>query len=151
MPYYYHVRLMWQSRSRFWEEDAVNPNVNYGESALLQSWPMAEEVETRRGILLGNAEATVSAETALTTFRRYYEGLSENIEFGILKDWSRDPWAPGCERIDYKVGELARFWPIVMEPQGRIHFAGAYADNLRWGMEAATRSANRVAESIDKA
>jgi monoamine oxidase len=28
---------------------------------------------------------------------------------------------------------------------------GAYADNLNWGMEAATRSANRVAKAIDQA
>lgn len=38
-----------------------------------------------------------------------------------------------------------------MKPSGRIHFAGAYADNLNWGMEASTRSANRVADEIDKA
>jgi len=38
-------------------------------------------------------------------------------------------------------------WNVV----GRVHFAGAYADNLNWGMEAATRSANRVAEAIDAA
>jgi len=38
-----------------------------------------------------------------------------------------------------------------MKPQGRIHFAGAYADNLNWGTEAATRSANRVANEIHKA
>jgi multicomponent K+:H+ antiporter subunit A len=44
---------------------------------------------------------------------------------------------------------LARLWPALAEPQGRIHFAGAYADNLNWGMEAATRSANRAAERID--
>lgn len=45
-------------------------------------------------------------------------------------------------------GELRRVWPAVAEPVGRIHFAGAYTDNLRWGMEAACRSANRVAEAI---
>jgi monoamine oxidase len=32
-----------------------------------------------------------------------------------------------------------------------VQFAGAYADNLNWGMEAATRSANRVALAIDQA
>src|SRR2546429_4662164 len=41
-------------------------------------------------------------------------------------------------------------WPALFEPHERIHFAGAYADNLNWGMEAATRSANRVAERIDR-
>jgi monoamine oxidase len=38
-----------------------------------------------------------------------------------------------------------------LEPVGRIHFAGCHADNLPWGMDAATRSANRVARQIDKA
>jgi monoamine oxidase len=46
---------------------------------------------------------------------------------------------------------MAKFWPALIEPHGRIHFVGAYADNLNWGMEAATRSANRVAEAIDAA
>ena len=32
-----------------------------------------------------------------------------------------------------------------------IHFTDAYADNLNWGMEAATRSTNRVAREIDHA
>jgi len=43
---------------------------------------------------------------------------------------------------------LAKFIPNLLQPVGRIHFVGAYADNLNWGMEAATRSANRVAKAI---
>jgi hypothetical protein len=35
------------------------------------------------------------------------------------------------------------------EPVGRIHFAGSFADNLPWGMDAATGSANRTAAAID--
>jgi monoamine oxidase len=31
------------------------------------------------------------------------------------------------------VGELRRFWPRIIEPEGRIYFAGAYCDNLNWG------------------
>ena len=65
--------------------------------------------------------------------------------------WALDPWASACERTSYAPGQLAMFWPVLIEPQGRIHFVGAYADNLNWGMEAATRSANRVAEAIDRA
>jgi monoamine oxidase len=38
-----------------------------------------------------------------------------------------------------------------MAPVGRIHFAGSHADNLNWGMDAATRSANRVAQAIHEA
>ncbi len=36
-----------------------------------------------------------------------------------------------------------------IELVGRSHFAGEYAENLNWGIEAATRGANRVAERID--
>ncbi|TFG76289.1 MAG: flavin-containing amine oxidase, partial [Flavobacteriales bacterium] len=59
-------------------------------------------------------------------------------------------YAPTCEREPFPMGELSKFWPQLMAPEGRIHFAGAYADNLNWGTEAATRSANRVAKAIDQ-
>ena len=45
------------------------------------------------------------------------------------------------------MGQLHKFWPHVTTPHGRIHFAGAYADNLNRGMEAA----NRVAKEIEHA
>jgi monoamine oxidase len=67
----------------------------------------------------------------------------------MIIDWSRDPWCMACETTNYKVGELSRFWPALIQPHGRIHFAGAYCDNLNWGQEAATRSAKRVAHAID--
>ena len=89
-------------------------------------------------------------EESLATFRQYYPGRSEDIEQVRIVSWPLDPWASACERVPFP-GQLAKFWPKVMEPHGRIHFAGAYADNLGWGMEAATRSANRVAAVIDKA
>ena len=69
----------------------------------------------------------------------------------IVHDWSKDPWAGMCERTAYKPGELARFWPEVTRPVGRIHFAGAYAAQMSWGQEAALESANRAAQEIDRA
>ena len=59
-----------------------------------------------------------------------------------------NPWASACETTAYRPGQLAKFWPALIEPHGRIHFVGAYADNLNWGMEAATRSGYRVSEAI---
>ena len=90
-------------------------------------------------------------DTSLAAFRKYYTGGSEDIEQAFVIDWARDPWAVACEPLNYTPGQLARFWPKVIEPEGRIQFVGAYADNLNWGMEAATRSANRVARAIDQA
>ena len=62
-----------------------------------------------------------------------------------------ETFASTCERQPFPLGQLHKFWPGLMKPHGRIHFAGAYADNLNRGTEAATRSANRVANEINHA
>ena len=87
----------------------------------------------------------------LAAFQKLYQGKSADIEQVMVHDWSKDPWAGMCERTAYKPGELARFWPEVTRPVGRIHFAGAYAAQMSWGQEAALESANRAAKEIDRA
>ncbi|MDH5602769.1 MAG: FAD-dependent oxidoreductase, partial [Cyclobacteriaceae bacterium] len=83
-------------------------------------------------------------------FRSLYPGKSDTIEQVVSQDWTKSKISPTCERLPFAMGTLHKFWPHLMEPQGRIYFAGAYADNLNWGTEAATRSANRVADQIDR-
>lgn len=103
------------------------------------------------GLIIGAAGPGLSADSALAVFRSKCKGTGDTIEQAIAADWSRDPWAMACETTTYRVGELGRYWPALIEPYKRIHFAEAYCDNLNWGQEAATRSANRVAVAIDKA
>jgi monoamine oxidase len=151
MPYYTRTRVVFQSRTRFWKTDGISPNWLPPDPRLNELWSIADEVNTPRGILLGGAQAGVTASQALSAFVKLYPGKSANIEQAIVHDWSREPWAGMCERIPYRLGELARFWPEVTRPVGRIHFAGAYAAQMNWGQEAALESANRVAEEIDRA
>ena len=150
-PYYTAARPVFQSRTRFWEKDGVSPNIVIGDRSLDHVWRMADDVQTSRGLLVGTAVGNNSAEDALAAFRRVYPGRSEDVEQAFVIDWSKDPWAMACEPVSYMPGELGRFWPRVIEPEGRVQFVGAYADNLGWGMEAATRSARRVAVTIDAA
>jgi monoamine oxidase len=151
VPYYSDTRFIMQSKSKFWEEDHVSPNMNLDDPLLYNVWKTGDEVKTSRGLLAATASGPGTVEQALAAFRKYYSGKSENIEKVKAQVWATDPWRSACETTAYKPGELSRFWPSLIEPQGRVHFVGAYADNLNWGMEAATRSANRVAEAIDKA
>jgi monoamine oxidase len=151
VPYYHDTRVIFQTRTKFWERDGLSPNMEFGESPLYHVWNASQEVKTTRGLLAGTASGAGTADGALATFRKFYPGRSEDIEKANVVVWALDPWASACERTSYRPGQLAKFWPVLIEPHGRIHFAGAYADNLNWGMEAATRSANRVAEAIDKA
>ena len=148
--YYSISRPIFQCRTPFWEKDGISPSLDFGEPSLESVWRMAEEVPTTRGLLVGSAAGNADPEEVLKTFRSLYPGKSEDIEQVRIHSWPLDGWASACERVPFP-GQLARFWPKVMEAHGRIHFAGAYADNLEWGQEAATRSANRVAEAIDRA
>ncbi len=151
MPYLTVSRVVFQSRTPFWIKDRVSPNLQFSDPSLFHVWRTAEEVNSSRGLMLGAAVPSAHVEDAVAAFRKWYPGKSEDIEQTIIWDWSSDPWAAACERTYYEPGVLAKFWPKTIEPCGRIHFAGAYADNLSWGQEAATRSALRVAEAIDKA
>jgi monoamine oxidase len=151
MPYLTVSRVVFQSRTPFWTRESISPNLQFSDPNLFHVWRSADEVETSRGLLLGAAVPSAHAENSLAAFRKWYPGKSEDIEQTLIWDWSSDPWAAACERTYYEPGVLHKFWPKTIEPVGRIHFAGAYADNLSWGQEAATRSALRVAEAIDKA
>ena len=151
MPYYTRVRVVFQSRTRFWQKDRISPNWNPPDPRLNELWSMAEEVSTPRGILLGGAQPGVTASASLAAFHKLYPGPSADIEHALVHDWSKDPYAGMCERTSYRPGELARFWPEVTRPVGRIHFAGAYAAPMSWGQEAALESANRAAKEIDRA
>jgi monoamine oxidase len=150
-PYYTASRPVFQSRTRFWEKDGVTPSIIFDEPALEHVWRMGDDVPTQRGLIVATASGSTSVDDALATFRRFYPGRSEDIEQAFVIDWAKDPWAMACEPVNYAPRQLARFWPKVIEPEGRVQFVGAYADNLNWGMEAATRSANRVAAAIDQA
>ena len=122
--------------------------MSVGHSHLHSVWETAEEVVGDRAILLGSANPGTTDKQALTAYREHYSGANVEIEHTLAHQWFRDRWAPVCERERFRVGQLAKFWPNLIQPHGRIHFAGAYADNLNWGMEAATRSANRVTQAI---
>jgi monoamine oxidase len=150
VPYYHDTRVILQSRTKFWGRDAVSPNMEFGDNSLYHVWSASEEVRTQRGLLAGTASGAGTTERALATFRKYYPGRSEDIEKAHVVVWALDPWASACERTSYRPGQLAMFWPVLIEAHGRVHFVGAYADNLNWGMEAATRSAYRVAEAIHR-
>ncbi len=145
-----YQRFVFQASSKFWEKDGLSINMDLGHPDLWNVWQSAEEVDTHRVIVLGTGPGGISPMRALAAFREVYPGKGDTIEQAVSRDWTKQKYAPNCERLPFPMGELNKFWPHLMEPVGRIYFAGAYADNLNWGTEAATRSANRVAELIDQ-
>lgn len=146
-----YQRFVFQANSKFWLEDKLSINMELDHPDLWSVWQSADEVDTHRVIILGTGPGGISPQRALAAFREVYPGKAKDtIEQAVSRDWTKETFSPTCERLPFPIGELHKFWPNLMKPHGRIHFAGAYADNLNWGTEAATRSANRVANEIDK-
>jgi monoamine oxidase len=143
-------RIVFQTRTEFWKEDDLSINLTFNHPHLQTIWQVAEEVDSSRAVLMAKASAATNPLRTLETFKELYPGEKSNIniEQVLVKDWSADKFTPGCERGDFPMGKLSKFWPHLILPHGRIHFAGGYADNRSWGMEAATNSANRVASEI---
>jgi monoamine oxidase len=146
-----YSRVVFQARSKFWLEDKLSINLDLDHPDIYNLWQVADEVETHRVVLMASCPGGISAQRALAGLRQVYPGKRDTIELALVKDWTKESFAYTCERLPFPMGELKKFWPNVIKPHGRIYFAGAYADNLNWGMEASTRSAYRAADEIDKA
>jgi monoamine oxidase len=151
VPYYSATRPVLLAETKFWRDQKTSINVEFYQPALEHVWSMADDVSSKHGLIVGTAQPGVPAAKALEAFRTYYPSKRDTITNPMIIDWSRDPWSMACETTSYHPGELHRLWPALMNPEGRIHFAGAYCDNLNWGQEAATRSALRTAKLIDAA
>jgi monoamine oxidase len=144
-----YQRFVFQASSKFWVEDGLSINMELNDPDIWSVWQSAEEVDTHRVIVLGTGSGGISPQRALARFRELYPGKKgDTIELALGRDWTKETFSPTCERLPFPIGQLHKFWPELMKPHGRIHFAGAYADNLNWGTEACTRSANRVANAI---
>ncbi|MGH9430426.1 MAG: flavin monoamine oxidase family protein [Terriglobia bacterium] len=151
VAYDMYSRVVLQCRTPFWEADKVSANWQGADPNLSEMWRMAEEVKTPRALLVATAVNSATAADSVEAFHRWYPGKARGIEQAVIQTWAKEPYAMACETVTYRVGALRKMWPAIMEPTGRVYFAGAYTDNLNWGQEAATRSANRVAQQIDQA
>jgi monoamine oxidase len=147
-------RIVLQAKTRFWQGDNV-PSINFetGNSTMGLVYECAHEVAGESCVLMGSGPPALSAEDALAAFRRFYPGKhQDSIQQAIVHQWwKEEPYAVGCERHPFAFGKLAQIWPHLIQPIGRVHFAGAAFDNLPWGQDAATRSARRVVNAIDAA
>ena len=146
-------RVLLVTRGRFWEGDVPSINFETGDSKMGLVYETAADVPGDRRVLMGSGLPVQTPEETIEAFRKFYPGKkTPEIEQCIVHQWwKEEPLAVGCERHAFPFGQLAKIWPHLIQPVDNVHFAGAAFDNLPWGQDAATRSANRVAKQIDAA
>jgi len=151
LKYSSHPFYVFEATSKFWLEEGI-PSINMEfEDPLINSiWLETNSVETSRVILKAYGPSGFAPEQVLAAFRKVYPGKKDTIVKAVTYDWSKDAFAPVCEMEPFAIGEMRKFWPEILRPEGRIYFAGTYADNMSRGMESCLRSAQRVAGEIGK-
>jgi monoamine oxidase len=151
LKYSSHPFYVFEAASKFWLEDGI-PSINMEfQHPLIESiWMETNNVDTQRVILKAFGPSGFPPQQVLAAFREVYPGKKDTIEQALTLDWSKDKYAPVCEMEPFPIGEMHKFWPQVLQPEGRIYFAGTYADNMSRGMESCLRSARRVAGEINQ-
>jgi monoamine oxidase len=151
LKYSSHPFYVFEAASKFWLEDGIpSINMEFQHPLINSIWMETNHVDTQRIILKAFGPSGFSPQQVLAAFREVYPGKKDTIEQALTLDWSKDKYAPVCEMEPFPIGEMHNFWPQVLQPEGRIYFAGTYADNMSRGMESCLRSARRVAGEIEK-
>ncbi|HLX91508.1 MAG TPA: FAD-dependent oxidoreductase [Puia sp.] len=151
LAYSSHPFFVFEARNRFWLDDGIQSiNMEFDHPDISSIWVETNSIKTDRVILKAYGPSGLSANRVLAAFRQIYPGKHDTIEQALTKDWSADNFAPVCEMEPFAPGEMRKFWPQIIQPEGRIYFVGTYADSMSRGMESCVRSAARVANEIDQ-
>src|SRR6201996_8523771 len=151
MAYSSHPFYVFEASTKFWLDDGFKSiNMEFEHPDISSIWEETNKVDTGRVILKAFGPGGISPQRVLAAFREVYPGKHDTIEQALTLDWTKDKFAPACEMEPFPIGEMHKFWPQIMLPEGRIYFAGTYADNISRGMESCLRSAQRVAQEIGK-
>ena len=149
LKYSSHPFYVFEATSKFWLEEGIpSINMDFGDPLIDSIW--LESELNGKIVLKAFGPSGFAPEKVLAAFRKLYPGKKDTIVKALTHDWSKDSYAPVCEMEPFPIGEMRKFWPEILRPEGRIYFAGTYADNMSRGMESCLRSAQRVAGEIDR-
>ena len=149
LTYSSHPFFVFEAASKFWlDHGFANLAMSFEHPDIQSIWAVPETPGATRVILKAFGPSGLSPQRMLAAFREVYPGKRDTIVQALTHDWSQDAFAPTCEMEPFAPGTLRQFWPEIMKPDGRLYFAGTYADALSRGMESCVRSAARVAKEI---
>lgn len=154
------TKVLLQCRRRFWEEDegivgggtitdlAIR-NLYYpdhgretGRGVLLASYTWAEDAQ-RWGSLLPEDRI----EQAIEDVARIHPQIVQEFEVGASKVWLDDEYAGGAFAL-FEPGQFTRLYQAIVQPEGRIYFAGEHASVYHRWIQGAIESGLRAANDI---
>lgn len=148
-------RVFLQVRSRFWKEQKANGYAIAEQS--IEIWDSTLTQPGTRGILqtylrysnsekLTEMQETERIRATLERMEQVFPGTRGQFEKGVSKCWSEDEWARGAW-----VHPAENALPVIVKPEGRVHFAGDHASRQPSWMQGALESGLRVVKEINEA
>jgi monoamine oxidase len=156
------ARCYFQTRTRFWEHDALGPlgglNLVGTDTMAGRVWnTSSQQRDQTTGMLQAYMFDTEALEFAshgqrrVDAVRRLFRTLVPGIDGQIIglahKTWQEDPWAGGGWGWT-QPGDLRWMLPAMRRPERRVHFAGEHTSLWIAWMNGALESAERVVEEI---
>ena len=154
LPYNSHSRVYLEMRDRFWQpplvaqaqtERATIEDHTWnqdGPGAVLEAHTYQDEA--RAFAALGE-EARVTRAVALVASA--YPTVNTHVVRGTSYCWDTDEWARGGHAF-FAPGQFLSAFPLIQQPEGRMHFAGEHTSAWFGMLNGAVESGVRAASEI---
>ena len=151
------TKVMIEYRRRFWNERGWNGRLATN-APIVYTWHATSHFEHQRGIITaytgGENARVLSAlsdeeriRAAVNEVERLFPGSSDLIENTATVAWPNEPYTRGSY-MALAPGQVTRHWKVLLEPTGRLFFAGEHATPIQGYMEGAVESGQRAAGTI---
>lgn len=146
----------------FWRDMGYSGQSSADEGPVRVTFDTTSE-GAERGLLMGffeGADADSLSKRSITlrerafvasVVRTFGEVAANPIAY-FERDWSAEPFTGGCHGAHFAPGVWTANGPILAEPEGVLHWAGAeYATRFNGYLEGAVRSGRHVAATVARA
>jgi monoamine oxidase len=157
------AKILLQFRRRFWEDDeGIFGGGTFTDLPIRVVYYPEQGRETGRGVVLasytwsedaqrwGSLPAHDRLSQALENFACIHPQASAEFEVGTSKMWHDDEFAGGAFAL-FDPGQQTQLHRHIIEPEGRIHFAGEHASLAHAWIQGAIESGLRAAIEIHDA
>jgi len=149
------TRIYLQSATRYWAKSAKSGFAMTDQTEILDA-TFGEPGE--RGIMmlytLGDLARRLERLTpdqriqyGVVEAERIYPGMGANFESGFSWCWSEVAWARGAFAV-YLPDQMTTLYPVAVQPEGRVHFAGEHLSSWPGWMQGALASGLRAAREV---
>jgi monoamine oxidase len=160
LNYHASTKVLFQVRSRFWEqEDGILGGATVTDLPVRRLNYPTPDPSTERGVLLasytwgqdalqwGAMDEETRLEEALHDVSQIHPRIREEYEIGASHAWYSDRWARGAFAL-FAPEQQSRLQADIVQPEGRIHFAGEHCSLYHAWIQGALESGIRAALEI---